>query len=232
MRRYLPDKELDWLNTAQSNILSASIKDDKTIELYLQYSAMARRKLCNAAVITLCDSDWYIHEIGRILLLMQLLNCYTSENHVTLLKSIYNLVDENEKQVIAKGMVLLDREGVAVNLAISIGRTNNINLFSSMALNNKYPAINYDSRAFNQLVLKALFMDLDIAQLTGLQKRLSPELTRLCIDLVKERLVADRSPPDSVWLAINPVDLSSDDQYLYQKNINKIKQANNVLGVR
>lgn len=224
LRSKLSDQASGWLDTALGKISPGPSSDDTRLELYLRMSAIARRKLGVTSLTPQSESGWLSDEAGRILLLMEFLKCYSKEQKVELLKSIYNLIDENEKQVISKGMSLLDIEGVAADLAITIGRTNNINLFSSLALNNDYPAKYYDTRAFNQLVLKTLFMDLDLGQLRGLNKRLSPELTILCMDLVKERLAADRLPPESICLAINPVDLSGEDQHFYKNIINKTHQ--------
>ena len=214
----LSNEEAAWLNAALDEIAAARSSDEKSTELYLRYSAMARRKLCCTVLEQV--GRWLTDEVGRLLLLMQWLDHYSSQEQVDKLKSIYRMVDENEKQVIAKGFALLDKEGAAVDLATSIGRTNNINLFAAIALNNPYPSAFYDERAFNQLVLKALFMGLDISAMQGLQQHLSPTLSLLCIDLVKENLAAVRSPACSIWLGIRFADLCNEDQQLYLSFIN------------
>jgi hypothetical protein len=90
-----------------------------------------------------------------------------------------------------------------------------LNLFAAIALNNDYPANHYEQRAYHQLVLKALFMDLDISQIIGLQQRKCPQLSALAIDLVNERLAADRQPPGSIWLAIDSEHLATPDLALF-----------------
>ncbi len=107
-----------------------------------------------------------------------------------------------------------------MSLALATGRTNSLNLFSALALNNRYPAKHYDERAFHQLVLKALFMDLDISHIIDLKQRLSATLSQLAIDLIKERIAAHRPPPTSISYAIQPLHLEKEDLQKYNLLLN------------
>lgn len=212
----LPNDAVDWLKVALHKISAGGESEITVNEIQLHCSAIARRKSGTALLVDLPSaSQWQMDEAIRVLLLSRLLEASTTGTAKSLIEAAYHFGDEYEKIAIIKGLGLLDSEGELVDLAILTGRTNSLNLFAAIALNNSYPALNYDDRAFNQLVLKALFMDLDIAHMTGLQQRLTPKLTALCFDLVKERMAADRDPPHSIWLAINFSDLSAADQDVY-----------------
>jgi hypothetical protein len=206
----------DWLTTALEQ-LTRSAGGDCT-EIHLRCSAMARRKLGTAPLEQLTDPCcWQADEAGRLLLLAKRLAQSTPQEAAALIKEAFKYGDEYEQIAIIKGLEWIDDRGDMTDLAIATGRTNSINVFAAIALNNPYPARFYDDRAFHQLVLKTLFMDLHLACLLGLQQRLSARLSTLCIDLVNERLAAERNPPVSIWLAIDLNDLNAADQATYLK---------------
>jgi hypothetical protein len=112
---------------------------------------------------------------------------------------------------------MLDPKGELLDIALHTGRTNNVHLFSTLSLHNSYPARYYDDGAFEQLILKALFLGLNITHIESLTQRLHIDLSNKCMDLVHERLAADRSPPISIWLAIDIRHLDDKGQALYLK---------------
>lgn len=210
----LSDDASDWLKTALHKL---SPEENKTsvVEDHLRFSATARRKLGTKVLDDLPGRcQWQADEAGRLLLLAQLVET-SAINGAELIKAAFKFGDENEKMAIIKGLCLIDPEAQLVDLAVATGRTNSVDLFSAIALNNPYPVQNYDDRAFHQLVLKSLFMDLDIKMMIGLKSRLSPKLSALAMDLVNERLAAGRIPPISIWLAIDFIDLRPAEQTTY-----------------
>ncbi len=218
----LPDEVANWLKSALDEISESAHDINKSSELQLRYSAMVRRKSGTSILVGYqdtgsCSCHWQLDEAARVILLEKLLDVSLRNNITEQINTAYKMGDEYEKIAIIKGLGLLDSQGNLVNLMLLTGRTNNINLFAACALNNPYPAAHYNDRAYHQLVLKALFMGLDITGMSGLQQRLNPELSLLCIDLVKERLLADRVPPYSISSAINSEHLSADDKLLYQR---------------
>jgi hypothetical protein len=54
------------------------------------------------------------------------------------------------------------------------------------------------------LILKALFIGISIEPVIGLQQRANPELSKMCVDYIQERLAAGRSIPHDIWLALEP----------------------------
>ncbi|MGI9277729.1 MAG: EboA domain-containing protein [Endozoicomonas sp.] len=213
----IPDSRMAWLKSALDTI-SACSNIDEAINYFLRFSAMTRRTLGTAFVTSINQQSWHIDEASRLILLIKTLNTAPENKRSEVLSNVYRQSDETEKQVIAKGLTIID-DGESVNLALAIGRTNNIELFSALALSNPYPARYYNDREFNQLILKALFMELDLRKTVGLQTRLNPSLSLLSLDLLKERLAADRSPPATLSEAINLEDLSPTDQSLVNESV-------------
>lgn len=201
----------EWLNNAISDIQSNHDSQDTQLLL----SAMASRKLTSKTIHNL-HGTWNIDEAARIILLQTYIDSVQS-NRYDIVWQAYRIGDENEKTAYIKGLCNLDPEGELLDIALHTGRTNNVNLFSAIALHNPYPGKYYDNRAFEQLVLKALFLGLNIIHIKSLQQRLHSDLSNKCMDLVRERLAADRSPPNSIWLAIDIRHLDETSQALYLK---------------
>jgi len=58
---------------------------------------------------------------------------------------------------------------------------------------NPYPATYLSEPAWNQMILKAFFMDKEVTKIYRLQERLNPALQATLADYVQERLAAGRS---------------------------------------
>lgn len=212
----------DWFNAALEKIRNSN--DGQ--ETQLLCSAMASRKLGSEKMPTEINQTplnyWHTDELARVIFL----DTYSVAAGVNLYDvtwHAYKFGDENEKTAYIKGLSLIDKKGELLDIAIHTGRTNNVSLFSAMALYNPYPAQFYDDRAFEQLVLKTLFMDLNINHIVDLQTRLQKTLSEKCMDLVRERIAADRSPPVSIWLAIHTPHLDEKSLELYLSYLDNIE---------
>jgi len=203
-----------WLQTAQSQLESSSNNEER-FERFLRFSAMCKRKVGNEPLQML--PNWHCDQVARLALLNQLLQFETPVNQAARVKAAFKFGDESEQIAIIKGLNLLPCASELVDLAIATGRTNSLNLFAAIALNNDFAAQYYQSHAYHQLVLKALFMDMDISQMVGLKAHWCPELSGLAIDLVNERIAAGRKPPGGIDLAIDPEHLNSIDLVTYKQ---------------
>lgn len=191
-------------------------------EQLLQFSATAHRqlnreRLCIPSSTSSKGVAWYSDEVARVRLLITLKVQVPVNDWPDTLFQIYRLYDENEKIACIRALSWLTHGGDLNTLALEATRANSIRLFSAIALNNDYPHQYFQSRAFYQIVLKALFSGLSIQHLVGLQERQSPELTKLCADLVQEHLLAHRAVPESIWLGMTFQYLSADAQDTYQQ---------------
>jgi hypothetical protein len=212
----LADSAADWLQSALSQLEAKKTDSEALQNTYLRCSAMAKRKLGMTRLTGIPgNASWQVNEAARLLLLNKLLTFCALQEQPQQIKAAFKFGDECEQIAIIKGLSRIDGQGLLNDLAIATGRTNSLNLFSAIALNNDYAMQYYEQRAYQQLVLKALFMDLDIAKIVGLKQRHCPELSTLAMDLVKERLASDRQPPGSIWLAIDSSHLGYAEQVIY-----------------
>lgn len=86
-------------------------------------------------------------------------------------------------------------------------RSNMKPVFEAVALDNPYPAERLDEGAWNQLVLKALFVGSPLHRIRNLDGRANPRLTTMLCDYADERRAARRTVPPALW---RPVARSAD----------------------
>ncbi len=165
--------------------------------------AMARRKVGTDYVECEGFNHWSCADLARVLLLKRAIS--VAGTH--LISRAYSLGDEYEKEAILKGLTVLDREGECAALAVDACRTNMVSMMQAIALQNEYPMRFFSEHAYNQMVLKCLFMEINIAAVAGITERANAALSRMCYDYSQERLAANRDFPESLWLGMRLQDI-------------------------
>ena len=77
-------------------------------------------------------------------------------------------------------------------------------VFNAVAHHNPYPAKYLDELAWNQMILKALFVGSQLKPIYGLKSRNNPQLAQMLIDYACERLAADRAVSNELWELVVP----------------------------
>jgi hypothetical protein len=200
---------LVWLRQALETVAAS-----KRIEEDLgRYSAMAKRKLGTARLehaqvidTTFSPLDirrWSCAEAGRLALLISAVK-HHPEMTEFLLRTYYRLGDESERIALVRGLIFFAPGQYLTELALEAGRTNNLEILAALTLDNPYPASFFTNQAFNQMVLKGLFLGLAIERIVGIEQRANTDLSRMCENYVVERELAGRKVPEDIWLAIAP----------------------------
>jgi hypothetical protein len=71
-------------------------------------------------------------------------------------------------------------------------------IFEAIATSNPYPFDYFDTAAWNQMVVKCVFVECPIERIVGLDERRNPELVQMLRDFIAERRAAGRPLPDAV----------------------------------
>ena len=83
-------------------------------------------------------------------------------------------------------------------------RTNMSVVFESVAHRNPYPAEQLSEEAWNQMVLKALFIGSPLHPIVGLDRRANSVLARMLCDYAHERWAAGRPVSPELWRCVGP----------------------------
>lgn len=135
---------------------------------------------------------------GRILLLLSFPS-EESDRYVATLEQIIAAADVEETIAFYRSLPLLPHpERFKLRAAEGI-RTNMTSVFNAVALNNPYPAQYLDELAWNQMVLKALFVGSPLHPIYGLKTRNNLQLSQMLINYARERLAANRSVSPELW---------------------------------
>ena len=83
-------------------------------------------------------------------------------------------------------------------------RTNMRAVFEAVAHKSPYPREVFDDARWNQMVLKALFIDSRLHPIQGLDERANAELAAILRDYAHERWAAGRSVSPELWRCVGP----------------------------
>ncbi len=162
----------------------------------------------SATMLEMSLSHWSLNDVARLALVAVALTG-TDANMLELLEKIYDFSDHSERKSLVRGLYWLSDAPALPVLAERVQRTNAVDEFCALAQHNPLPAKRYSDKAFNQLVLKSLFLKLNIDRIYGFEQRCNSNLARMCENYMHELHVAHREIPASLWLALNAKDSSA-----------------------
>lgn len=168
---------------------------DATLEL--------RRSDIAGAVPGTSFDKWTLEDTGRLILLLARAEpprdaaAFASDA-----VACYEQGDAREQRSWLRAVSLLPDPAQFRLLVIDACRTNILPIFEAVACENPYPADYFPERNFNQVVLKALFNNVALSRIVGLNRRANPELARMAGDYAAERRAAGRSVPGDISLAM------------------------------
>ncbi len=138
---------------------------------------------------------WTLDDFCRLTLLLSL-DVKTNRQFLT---SLVGAADMREQVVIFRALPLLPNAPDFVSLAIDGLRTNMTDVFDAIALDSGYPLKYFPDDAWNQMVLKAIFMQRPIYRIVGVDERCSAKLTGILRDFAHERWSAGRDVTPELW---------------------------------
>lgn len=118
---------------------------------------------------------------------------------VAMLTRLLETADVNEQVAVYQSLSLLPPSEELTSLTVNGLRTNMTSVFDAIVLRNPYPAAHLDEAAWNQLLLKAVFMGRPLYLIYGADSRTNPTLARILVDFAHERWAADRPVTPELW---------------------------------
>ncbi|MGF1521279.1 MAG: EboA family metabolite traffic protein [Leptolyngbyaceae cyanobacterium] len=147
--------------------------------------------------------QWSIDQTARTLLLLTF-PCQDADRYLAALEKLFAAADVAEQIALYQSLPLLPHPERFKAQAIDGLRTNITAVFNAIVLHNPYPADYFDESAWNQMVLKALFVDSHLSQIQGLDARANAKLAKMLSDYAHERWAAGRAVNPQLWRSIGP----------------------------
>jgi len=120
------------------------------------------------------------------------------------LDQLCTTADVRELIVFYQGLPIYPEQTRYVDRAREGARTNMKAVFEAVAHRNPYAAENFDQNAWNQMVLKAIFVGSALAPIRGLDERRNEELATTLVDYAHERWAASRVITPELWRMVAP----------------------------
>ncbi len=141
-------------------------------------------------------------EVSRIYLLIAVLEA-DEDFFVEKVKNIIQVADTGEIETFLKFLILLPNPENYKFAAVEALRTNISNVFDAITLNNPYPAKYFNTQQWNQMYLKAAFMERNLLDILGVEERANKDLTRIISDYAHERWAASRTIDPFFWRPVS-----------------------------
>ncbi len=209
--RRLPAQNAAWLQESAGRIRTGATEKD----LYLAVS-MVPRKIGKADLapnnedLQQADSArrgwdpraWSVDQAARIYLLLA--GSDDPERFARRLDQLCITADIAELVAFYSGLPLYPDPPRYVLRAAEGVRTNMKAVFEAVAHRNPYPAEQLPEPAWNQMVLKALFIGSRLDPIVGIDQRANATLARMLTDYAHERWAAGRPVSPELWRCVGP----------------------------
>ena len=207
LRTSLEETDFTWIQDNLKSILDSR----ETSKLYLVYSLLGSRISHQPVILNKKDSidTPYLvsqaanqQELARLYLLIEVLES-DFEFYSTKVSKIIELADRSELITFLKYLVLLPNADHFKSAAVEALRTNITPVFEAISMNNPYPAKYFNDQQWNQMYLKAAFMQLNLADIVEVEERSNAELARIISDYAHERWAASRQIDPMIWRPVS-----------------------------
>lgn len=204
VRANLAEDTFGWLCVKREAIISMSSGRD----LFMTYSMMSSKiPHDETLILTLQESplnSYIVSQQARALDLARvyLLMCVLEEDpefFTPKVAKIIEVADKNELETFLKFLVFLPNHEAFAHVAVEALRTNIASVFDAIALNNPYPSLYFNDQQWNQMYLKAAFMQRDLSRIVDVDKRANADLARIISDYAHERWAASRDVDPMFW---------------------------------
>ncbi|SHF63453.1 hypothetical protein SAMN05443144_11135 [Fodinibius roseus] len=146
---------------------------------------------------------WTLDQLGRTYLVLSITG-RAQEDFLDILEKTFVSSDMGEAIALYQSLPVLPYPKQLTKRAAEGIRSNMTSVFNAVALRNPFPADFMDEGAWNQVVLKALFVESPLYLIDGIDRRANEKLARMLVDYAHERWAADRSVSPELWRPVGP----------------------------
>tara|TARA_X000001036_G_scaffold423846_1_gene448276 strand:+ start:1654 stop:2541 length:888 start_codon:yes stop_codon:yes gene_type:complete len=194
-KRWL-DQKLRSIKSAQDFFISFALINKKIPRDHLQLS-LAQIKTVHLTHAEFNIENWTLDQLCRLSLLM-----YYPLLTVQNITKLISVADNLEQITIFKSIPYLKNADQYAHIVVNGLRTNIVDVFDAIALKNSYPAKHFSQDQWNQMVLKAIFMERPIYHIKDIDERKNEKLAHILFNYALERWAASRRVTPELWRMI------------------------------
>ena len=191
------DQKLHSIKTDQDFFISFALINKKIPRDHLQLSP-AQIQTIHLKYPEFNIENWTLDQLCRFSLLM-----YYPLLSVESLTKLISVADTREQISIFKSIPYLENASYFAPIVVNGIRTNIVDVFDAIALKNPYPASYFSQDEWNQMILKAIFMERPIYQIKDIDQRKNEKLAHVLFDYARERWAASRRVTPELWRMIS-----------------------------
>jgi hypothetical protein len=147
---------------------------------------------------------WRVDQAARTELLLAL-PATDERTYVSTLDRLFADADEGELVTLYRSLPLFAFPAAHKARAAEGVRTNMKTVFEAIAVDNPYPSEMLEDAAWNQLVVKCLFMGVKLIGVYGFDARNNDALAKMLVDHAHERWAAGRPVSPEIWRSVGPL---------------------------
>ena len=207
LKNNLGESDFHWIQENLATVLSTR----ETSKLYLFYSLLGSR--IDTSTVNIEDRGFFESayllsqnanqlELSRLYLLISALES-DFDFYAPKVAKIIELADRSELVTFLKYLVLLPQAEHFKSAAVEALRTNITPVFEAISMHNPYPAQYFNDQQWNQMYLKAAFMQLELGDIVNVESRANAELARIISDYAHERWAASRDIDPMIWRPVS-----------------------------
>lgn len=145
---------------------------------------------------------WSVDQAARVLLLLR--SESDPEQLFARSEQLFATADMGELVALYRALPLYPEQRLYAKRGSEGIRTNMRPVFEAVAHFNPFPREQFDEAAWNQMVLKALFIDTPLWPIVGLDERANATLATMLVNYAHERWAAHRKVSPELWRCVGP----------------------------
>jgi hypothetical protein len=150
----------------------------------------------------LTRAHWTLTDYVRAALIARAFEALSAAEQPGFVLQLFEAGEIGEQVSVLRTLPLLPEPGRCVETGVQACRTNARDVFEAIVCENPFLVEHFPDLNFNQAIMKAIFMEVPLDRVDGLQRRITPELSRMAAGYASERRAAGRPvPKDAEFLA-------------------------------